>query len=554
MALKINRRGTISAPMQSVAIQPLSFPSSVTPGKELGRISGPLLSDNLLRNGENLAFDSSVMYLDVNNKFVGFNTATPTRALNISGKSLTSNLIVDTQAELSHLTINSNKIQNIFNENIIISPNQSSTPTVSTNGLGTTNHLTFINNELNANINTNIILDPTGATNINSSMYIDGNVHSTGNITFEGNINFGDEASDTINLAAQVSTSILPVLDGVYNIGGSLHLRVPNDPGFNTTTSLNYFYATKASWEASSGQVGYTITDVKFTPGTTITDVQGPSNDFGYDFYIIFTSTNQLVNINQNDYVDIDLKNWLRFYSTNFNTGTITGTNANLTTLTAGNVRVSSHTISNIVSNNDLNLTTTGIGTVRFNDFLKVDTGSIISHTDNTRFSFINDVVGMSGRATGYVKFAGDTGVVIPAGDTLQRPASPEIGTIRYNSTLNYVEVYANVSNTSTVIIAVTSSDASTGDDTIYTTTTGGMVVGDFAGSTSVPGAFVSGTIILSINPNVSITLSNPIISNLPNGSNLSIQHKWIPIIGTSPVLSEADVTDTMDIWTLILG
>ena len=554
MALKINRKGTISAPTQSVALQPLKFPSPITSGKELGRISGPLLADNLLRNKENLAFESSVMYLDVNNNFVGFNTAAPARNLNISGKSLTTNLIVDAHAEIAHLTFNTNKIQNIFNENIIIQPNQSSNPTVRTNGLGTTDHLTFINNELNAKIDTNIIFDPTGKTNINASTYVDGNVHATGSITFDGNITFGNEASDTINLAAEIRTSILPVLDGVYNLGGSLHLRVPNDPGFNTTTSLNYFYATKASWEASSGQIGYTITDVKFAPETTITDVQGPQNDLGYDFYVIFTSTNQLVNIGQNDYVDIDLKNWLSFYSTNFNTGTITATNANLGTLTAGNVRVNALTISNIVSDNDLNLTTTGIGTVRFNDFLKIDTNNIISHTDNTTFSFINNVVGMSGRATGYVKFSGDTGVVIPSGDTLQRPVGPEIGTVRYNSTLNYVEVYANVSNTSTVIIAITSADASIGDDTIYTTTTGGMIVGDFASSTSVPGAIDSGTIILSINPNVSITLSNPLVDNLPTGSNLSVQHKWIPIIGTSPVLSEADVTDTMDIWSLILG
>ena len=554
MALKINRKGTISAPSQAVSSQPLKFPSPVTSGRELGRISGPLLADNLLRNKENLAFDSSVLYLDVNNNFVGFNTATPARNLNISGKSYTNNLIVDTQADLAHLTFKTNKIQNSFSENIIIQPNQSNNPTVYTNGLGTTDHLTFINNTLNAKINTDIVFDPTGKTRINTSTYVDGSVHATGNITFDGDINFGNEASDTINLTAKIGTTILPVLDGVYNLGGGLHLRVPNDPGFNTTPSLDYFYATKASWEASSGHIGFTITDIKFMPGTTITNVQGPQNDLGYDFYVIFTSTNQLVDINQNDYVDIDSKNWLSFYSTNFNTDIISGTNSNLTTLTAGNIRFNASTISNIVSDNNLNLTTTGIGTVRFNDFLKINPGSIISHTDNTTFSFTNDVVGMSGRATGYVKFDGTNGVVIPSGNTLQRPVNSEIGTMRYNSNLNYVEIFADVANTNTVILTVTSADAIIGDNTVYTTTTSGMIVGDFVSSTSVPGAFASGTIILSINPNISVTLNNQLINNLPNGSNLSVQHKWIPIIGTSPVLSTVDVNTLMDIWTLILG
>lgn len=525
-----------------------------SPGKEFGRISGPLLTDNLLRNNQNLAFDNNALYLDVNSSFVGINTSAPVRNLNINGKTVTTDLIVDTQADVGHLTFNTNKIQNIFNENIVFQPNQTGTPTVTSNGLGTTNHLTFIRNELYAETNTNIVLDPTGLTNINTSAFIDGNLHATGTITFDGDITFGNEASDTINLAAEIGTSIIPVLDGVYNIGGPLHLRVPNDPGFSTTTSLDYFYATKASWEQSSAQVGFEITDVKFSAGTTISDVEGPLNDLGYDFYIIYTSTNQLVDILQNSQVDIDSKNWLGFYSTNFNTTDILATTANLSTLTASNVRFNSNTISNILLNTDLNITTQGAGTVRFNDFLKIDTGSLVSHTDNTVLSFNNLTAGLDGSITGYVKFAGSNGVTFPAGTTFQRPTSPEIGTMRYNSTLDYVEVYANVSNTSTLSLVTTSADAMIGDDTVYTTNTTNFVEGDFVSSTSVPGAFASGTIITNVVANTSVTVSNTLLANLPSGSNLTVQRKWIPIIGTSPVLTQEDVTDTMDLWSLILG
>jgi len=546
MALKINRKGASSP-------APLGLTPPVLPGKEFGRISGPLLSDNLLRSNQNLAFDTDAMYLNVNSNFVGFNTDNPTRTLTINGKSYTTDLIVDTQADLAHLTFKTNKIQNSYNENIIVRPKQTVAPTIYTNGLGTTDHLTFILNELNAKVDTNIVLDPigTGSTNINSSAYIDGYLHATGSITFDGNITFGNTASDTIGFGAEIATDILPNLDQTYNLGGTLHLRVPNDPGFNTTTSLNYFYATKESWEVSSGQVGYTINDVKFSPGTTVSSIDGPLNDLGYDFYVIYTSTNQLVDINQNDKVNIDLKNWLSVYSTNFNTTSITSTNANIATLTAGNVQFNNHTISNISNDTNLNLVTSGVGTLRFNDFFNINQSGLISHTDNTVLSFYNNVPDGTGRVTGYVKFSGSNGLVIPAGSTLQRPTNPEIGTTRYNNTLNYVEVYANVSNTSTITLVITSANASTGDNIIYTTATAGFGIGDFIIS---PSAFPTGTIVLGINTNVSITFSTTLTANLPSGSTVTVQRKWIPSIGTSPVLSNQEVTDTMDLWSLILG
>jgi len=34
-------------------------------GVELGRISGPLLSDNLIRHGIDLAFETDLLYIDV---------------------------------------------------------------------------------------------------------------------------------------------------------------------------------------------------------------------------------------------------------------------------------------------------------------------------------------------------------------------------------------------------------------------------------------------------------------------------------------------------------
>jgi hypothetical protein len=44
----------------------------------IGRISGQLLKSNLLRAGENLAFETDLLYLDVVNSRIGIKTAAPT--------------------------------------------------------------------------------------------------------------------------------------------------------------------------------------------------------------------------------------------------------------------------------------------------------------------------------------------------------------------------------------------------------------------------------------------------------------------------------------------
>ena len=51
----------------------------------IGRISGPLLKANLLRNGQNLAFETDLLYLDVVNRRIGVKTNSPQYALDVNG-------------------------------------------------------------------------------------------------------------------------------------------------------------------------------------------------------------------------------------------------------------------------------------------------------------------------------------------------------------------------------------------------------------------------------------------------------------------------------------
>lgn len=195
-------------------------------GAELGRISGPLLANNLLRRGVDLTFrnfDASpdILYLDVTNGRIGVNTSTPTRELTVNGTTTTTDLIVDTQASLGNLTLLTYRIQNALGS-IVVSPNQTFNPTVVINELHSDN-LVFANQTittLTTNDNINLASNGTGKVVFNSSkVNVNGNLHATGDITWDGNITIGDSNTDSITFDADVTSDIIPATDNFYDLG-----------------------------------------------------------------------------------------------------------------------------------------------------------------------------------------------------------------------------------------------------------------------------------------------------------------------------------------------
>jgi hypothetical protein len=227
-------------------------------GKALGRISGPLLADNLKRNGADLAFETNLLYLNVADRYLGINHpgAKPTTELDISGNTLTTNLLVDTQADLGGtFEINTNSITN-FGGQITISPNQVN-PVIYTGGASTDN-LQFLNNVLSSTTaDTDIVLTPTGS----------------------------------------------------YTNFNSVGLVTPNDTRLAGTAGDGFIRVTKDSWEYSNLSVGAiinsdnvyqasvqhplikTYSDLYFTQNTTVTSISPLQNDFGIDYYIVYISS-----------------------------------------------------------------------------------------------------------------------------------------------------------------------------------------------------------------------------------------------------------------------
>ena len=196
-------------------------------GLELGRISGPLLSANLLRNGTNLAFEDDLIYLDVNGFQVGIKTASPSEPLEVNGTARTTNLKVDDKADISDLTFQLNKLQNRLGVAIYIAANgldgTISTERIEVGAGGITNlridTTDITNTVLDSNINIKAY-SLSDFVNFNTNRFeVNGNLNATGNITADGDIIFGSSDTDTVDFNADISSNITPNASGLYSLG-----------------------------------------------------------------------------------------------------------------------------------------------------------------------------------------------------------------------------------------------------------------------------------------------------------------------------------------------
>ena len=188
----------------------------------IGRISGPLLKANLLRNGQNLAFETDLLYLDVVNRRIGVKTNSPQYALDVNGVARVQDLeITNNTFQVGNVTLDGN------NGTISTSAQEFSIATADNTIVG--NRVLIgdleINNNFKENTNTNsdlfIRANGTGNVNIVGNTQINGDLHATGNISADGSITLGDTDTDSIFLNADIASDIMPDAHNTYNIGST---------------------------------------------------------------------------------------------------------------------------------------------------------------------------------------------------------------------------------------------------------------------------------------------------------------------------------------------
>jgi len=185
----------------------------------IGRISGPLLKANLLRDGVDLAFESDLLYLDVINRRIGVKTKTPSHDLTIDGTTRTTNLLVDTAATIATISISGNTIAS---SNSIINLSPSGSNPVVYQGTIVVDQLHLSNNTIQTvgtATDLNISTTGTGKVIVNAAVMIHGNLHATGTITADGNITIGNTTTDSVTFNSDVASDILPDSPNSYDLG-----------------------------------------------------------------------------------------------------------------------------------------------------------------------------------------------------------------------------------------------------------------------------------------------------------------------------------------------
>jgi hypothetical protein len=191
----------------------------------VGRISGPLLKANLIRNGVDLAFETDLLYLDVNNGRVGIKTTSPTHDLQVAGKIYTDNLQVGPEnvssglLQVGNLEIQGNEIRSSLGT-IALTP-AGNDPVIYHSKI----HVDSL--ELNDNYittidsNAPIELRPngTGTIELVGNTNVTGNLYATGNITAGGNITLGDGNTDNIQIQGEIISDINPDESDKYRLG-----------------------------------------------------------------------------------------------------------------------------------------------------------------------------------------------------------------------------------------------------------------------------------------------------------------------------------------------
>jgi hypothetical protein len=368
----------------------------------LGRISGPLLSENLLRNGIDLAFNTDLLYLKVSPLIVGtspsedgdpnptigasgigINSDNPIYNLDVGvpstspGTIKTTDLIVDNQLLVGDIYINGNSsFTTATSTPINISPGGID-PTIYYQRL-TTAGIEFDDNFIATFGGQNLVLDPNGTgkvalyanTSITGNLDVSGNINIVGNLQSASTVYLGDKPfEDTITFAPDFTQSIIPGQNSTYDLGWPLDSGVAGPAEDSSARRWDFLYASELA----------TVGTLNFTTGITVGDQM-----------LINGATN---------------------------------------------------TIRTLQSNDDLRLLP--------------DTG--ITYLENLKFqgsditNMLNTPLTITSTGIGYVRFMGNNGFVVPVGTDAERPASPELGTTRWNTDQDYLECWdGNVWNVST--------------------------------------------------------------------------------------------------------
>lgn len=431
---------------------------------QLGRITGPLLKQNLHRDNvdlkfSNTTFDSTpVLFLDVVNGRVGIKNDTPQFDLDVSTEIKSTNVQVDAVAKIDNVLISAPATFSTTLGPLNIMPQTAGSYMVFQRMRS--DDLEFNDNTISGlNTNQTIELKPSGtgtvevftSTNIYGNLGVTGNITLDGDLTKLGNLIVGDELydpdtglGDTVEIIPDFSQSIIPGDDGIWELGRDQLDSSPRrwnqafitDNLVNTDTPLplevrvsdqqkldgvnNEIFALQSNDDMilapDSG-----INIIEWTQWNNISATSTAADISGFTLTIGGTITGT--------FVPGMLLSGVGIIPGTIITGTSTGSDSagtytvNFNYDGSGSRPPPTGTITITGATDAItNLTDPGTGGPR-----------IIPETPLT---FANTGIG-------YLRFTDTNGFLVPTGSDAERPSRPELGDTRWNDQQNFLEVFA---------------------------------------------------------------------------------------------------------------
>lgn len=445
---------------------------------QLGRISGKLLSDNLVRDGVDLTFrnnplDVDLLYLNVTDDRIGINQDVPVFDLDVSSaaKSLFGQSV--TNAYIDNITIQGNTFTTATGP-IEIEP-AGPNPTAIFDRLGTIDGsnnpvLFFTDNTLQSTNDTDIIFNPSGSgpinlqadTNVTGDLEVSGNIGIQGDLSTTSNIFIGDSPVDVVIIQTDFTQDINPGNTLSYDLGSVSkrwsEAHIVDWRYINNIRPDNALISDQLLFDGVGGNV---ITTVQSNDDVIIDSATG--NNFVESLNINGNVINNLIGI-----LDIDpslVANGINLAAAGDPAAAVWTTAVSgieLTVTGPGSVEESLRIAQlgdirndldnpNILNTDDANkvLDIGAQNTATLNEQLWYNTvirpyilnDPILYAQYGNGQSSSNDPITLVSTGIGYVEIQGTNGFVIPFGTSAQRPYT-EVGETRWNNELELLECF----------------------------------------------------------------------------------------------------------------